>query len=76
MRLSPSEREREGDGECEGKRETHAEIERYCELNQEVTNLTNAAGHNDNNNNHDEDQLVDVQLAEIIRDDNDELYDV
>ena len=61
---------------CEGKRETHAEIERYCELNQEVTNLTNAAGHNDNNNNHDEDQLVDVQLAEIIRDDNDELYDV
>ena len=71
MRLSPSEREREGDGECEGKRETHAEIERYCELNQEVTNLTNAAGHNDNNNNHDEDQL-----AEIIRDDNDELYDV
>ena len=56
---------------CEGKRETHAEIEKYCELNEEVTNLTNAAEHNDNNNNHDEDQL-----AEIIGDDDDELYDV
>lgn len=47
-----------------------------AEGNEEVTNLTNSAGHNDNDNNHNEDQLVDVQLAEIIGDDDDELYDV
>ena len=40
------------------------------EGNQDVTDLTNAAEH------YDEDQLVDVQLAEIIGDDDDELYDV
>ena len=46
------------------------------EGNQDVTDLTNAAEHVDSDDNYDEDQLVDVQLAEIIGDDDDELYDV
>ena len=46
------------------------------EGNQDATDLTNAAEHVDNDDNYDEDQLVDVQLAEIIGDDDDELYDV